>query len=249
MNGRKFFSLLLAVSALLALAGCALFRANPLAENRGAVVLLFDTRTSGDLKSLRATLGEHDACATVFAAGQVNAGRAGELLNLQDEGHEVGLSGLKGVDPRSYSLMYGQQKYFQDEIVTQVLGAKRYGLNPRSFILPRFYEKTSDGPSLPAFLVSKGFGRVVQRLPAEVTPQAKQVAKLRKPVIAAYVMTTNVFDRAQIASLAKRNEILVVLPNRQVLPMLLEEARAQGVPFATLSDLETNENRSKEISR
>ena len=83
----------------------------------------------------------------------------------------------------------------------------------------------------------------MQRLPDEVAPQAKPVEKLRKPVIAAYVMTTNVFDRAQIASLAKRNEILVVLPNRQVLPMLLAEARAQGVPFATLSDLGTVDER------
>ena len=243
MSGPGRLPSLFALFALLALAGCALFRANPLDANRGAVVLLFDTRTSGNLKSLRETLGAYDACATVFAAGPVNAGRAGELLNLRDDGHEIGLSGLKGVDARSYSLMYGRQKYFQDEIVTQALGAQHYGLNPRCFILPRFYEKASDGPALPAFLVSKGFARVVQRLPDEVAPQAKPVEKLRKPVIAAYVMTTNVFDRAQIASLAKRNEILVVLPNRQVLPMLLAEARAQGVPFATLSDLGTVDER------
>ena len=243
MKGRKFPLAAVAALAMLALAGCALFRTNPLKQNRGAVVLLFDTRTSGNLKALRTTLAEYDACATVFASGQIKADLAGELLNLQDEGHEIGLSGLKGVDPRSYSLIYGQQKYFQDEIVTQLLGAKRYGLNPCSFILPRFYEKTSGSPTLPAFLVSKGFGRVVQKLPAEVVPQAKPAAKLVKPVISAFVMTTNVFDRAQVAALAKRNEILVVMPNSQVLPMLLEETRAQGVPFATLSDLRSLDGR------
>jgi len=222
---------------LLALSGCSLFRGNPLAENRGALVLIFDTRTAGDLKKLRQTLSAHDARATVFAGGQINRGLALSLYDLEDQGCEIGLSGLKGVNPQSYSLMYGRQKYFQDEIVTQVLDMQRQRLNPRYFLLPSLSQAKSETLTLPSFLVSKGFKRVVHRMPDDMPPRAKPASELTAPVLHAYLMTTNVFDRAQIASLAKHDEILIVAPNVQVLPDLLSEAQAQGVPFATVGDL------------
>lgn len=223
--------------ALLALAGCACFRTNPLERNRGAVVLVFDTRTSGDLKALRRTLARYDARATVFVSGQIQARRAAELQDLCSEGHEIGLAGLKGVDARSYSRMYGPEKYFQDEILAQVLGAQRYGLDARYYLLPQFYEKKSAGQTVPALLVSKGFQCVVQKRDEKVKPTAWKTEKLSKPILPAYVMTTSSLDRALIAELVARNKILIVTPDLRVLPDLLDAVRVHGVPFATLGDI------------
>ena len=219
---------------LLALAGCALLRPNPLNQHRGALVLVFDSRTAGDLKGLREMLSHYDARATFFAAGQITGSMAGSMLDLADDGHVVGLSGLRGVDPQKYTSLYGPQKYFQDEILPQVLGAGNYGVSPRYYFLRLPEKKTRpETLKLPAFLVSKGFTGVVDLLPPHIPPTP--VASVS--AFHAYRMTTNVFDRAQIASLARRNEILIVAPDRQVLPELLFEARAQGVPFATVADL------------
>ena len=222
---------------LLALAGCALFRADPLAEQRGAVVLVFDTRTAGDMRTLRRQLSACDARATFFAFGQVRRDMALTLMDLRNDGHAIGLSGLKGVDAQLSCSMYGRQKYFQDEIVPQVLGVRGCGLNPGYFLLYLPKKAKPETLELPAFIASKGFERVVDVMPGHVPLQAKRAAGLTGPVVHAYPLTTNNFDRAQIAALAKRNEILVVAPNRQVLPLLLDEARTQGVPFATLADL------------
>lgn len=223
--------------ALLALAGCTCFRTNPLELNRGAVVLVFDTRTSGNLKALRQTLARYDARATVFVSGQIQARRAAELQDLCSEGHEIGLAGLKGVDARSYSRMYCPEKYFQDEILAQVLGAKRYGLDARYYLLPQFYEKAPAGQTVPAMLVKKGFERVVQKRDEKVVPTAWTAERLSKPILPAYALTTNVLSGAQLEELAARNKILIVAPDRRVLPDLLDAVRAHGVPFATLGDL------------
>ena len=222
---------------LLALAGCALFRTNPLEQRRGAVVLVFDTRTAGDLEFLRRQLSAYDARATVFAAGQIRRGLALTLRDLEAEGHVVGLSGLRGTDPQLYCAMHGRQKYFQDEVVTQLLGVKGSGLNPRHFLLRLPKKAKPETLELPAFLASKGFAHVVDVMPDHVPAMARPASGLLTPVVHAYVMKTNNFDRAQIAALAERNEILVVAPDRQVLPRLLDEVRAQGVPFATVADL------------
>ena len=223
--------------ALLALAGCTCFRTNPLELNRGAVVLVFDTRTAGNLKALRQTLARYDARATVFVSGQIQARRAAELQDLCSEGHEIGLAGLKGVDARSYSRMYGPEKYFQDEILAQVLGAKRYGLDARYYLLPQFYEKKSAGPTVPSMLVSKGFERVVQMRDEKVAPSAWTAERLSKPILPAYALTTNALDRSLVAELAAHNKILIVAPDRRVLPDLLDVVRAHGVPFATFGDI------------
>ena len=227
----------LMVLSLLALTGCALLRPDPLAEQRGAVVLVFDTRTAGDLRTLRRQLSAHNARATFFAFGQIQRGMALTLMDLQSDGHAIGLSGLRGTDAQLYSSMYGRQKYFQDEIVPQVLGAKGCGLNPGYFLLYLPKKAKPETLELSPFIASKGFARVVDVMPDHVPMQAKPAFGLKDSVIHAYPLTTNNFDRAQIAALAKRNQILVVAPNRQVLPHLLDEARAQGVPFATLADL------------
>lgn len=222
---------------LLLLSGCSIFRPNPLEQNRGALVLVFDTRTAGDPRALGQTLSDYDARATIFVSGQIRREIALTIMDLQFEGHEVGLSGLKGMDPQSYSLMYGQQKYFQDEIVTQVLGARRNGLDLRYFLLQTLSRGRSLPTSLPSFIASKGFDRVVHRLPATFPPRAKPASDLRAQMVQVYRMTEANFDRGQIAKLAEQNRILVVEPSRQVLPNLLREARLQGVPFATLADL------------
>lgn len=221
----------------LALAGCALFRSNPLDEKRGAVVLVFDTRKAGNLNSLCRELSENGACATFFMSGQIRRGDALTLMDLQAAGHEFGLSGLRGTDPQLYVSMYGRQKYYQDEIVTQVLGAKGGGLNPRHFLLHIPPKAKPETLSLPAFIAAKGFAHVVDVLPDYVPQTPLAACKLKDPVVHAYTVTTNNFNRALIATLAQRNEILVVAPNRQALPALLGEVRAQGVPFATLADL------------
>lgn len=227
----------LAAFGLLALAGCGLFQANPLEEKRGAVVLVFDTRTAGDLRTLSQELSACDARATFFAFGQIQRGMALTLKDLQSDGHAIGLSGLRGSDAQLYSSMYGRQKYFQDEVVPQVLGAKGCGLHLDYFLLYLPKKAKPETLDLPSFIASKGFAHVVDVMSDHVPMQAKPASSLTDPVIHAYPLTTNNFDRAQIAALAKRNEILVVAPNRQVLPDLLDEARAQGVPFATLADL------------
>ena len=230
------FSLLL--FTYLALAGCSLFRPNPLQEGRGAVVLVFDTRTAGSLEYIRQTLGDHDARATVFAFGRVDRGMSLALKDLRSDGHEIGLSGLKGVNPQSYGKMYGQQKYFQDEILTQVIDAGRQGLNPRYYLLRYPSKATAEVFAIPPFLVSKGFACVVDLMPDHISPCAVSASSLDNPsVLHAYQMTEKNFDRAQIASLASRNQILVVSPSPQVLPDLLSEAQAQGVPFATVGEV------------
>jgi len=236
-SSARLAPLLFLLLVFVTLVGCSLFRGNPLAENRGAVVLVFDTRTAGDLKKLRHLLSAYDARATVFAGGQITRGLALALSDLESDGCAIGLSGLKGVNPQTYGLMYGQQKYFQDEIVTQVLDARRYDLNPRCFLLPSLSQAKGETLKLPSFLIDKGFNRVIHMMPDNLPPRAKPASELTSPVLHAYQMTTNVFDRVQIASLVKHNEILVVTPNRQVLPDLLAEARACGVPFATVADL------------
>lgn len=227
----------LAALCLLALAGCTLFRPDPLAEQRGAVVLVFDTRTAGDLRTLCRELSACDARATFFAFGQIQRGMALTLKDLQSDGHAIGLSGLRGTDAQLYCSMYGRQKYFQDEIVPQVLGAKGCGLQPGYFLLYLPKKAKPETLELPPFIALKGFAHVVDVMPDHVPMQAKPASGLTDPVVHAYPLTTNNFDRAQIAALAKRNEILVVAPNRQVLPHLLGEVCAQGVPFATLDDL------------
>lgn len=228
----------LASLSILALAGCSLFRSNPLHERRGAVVLVFDTRTAGDLKDLRRSLRDHDARATVFASGRIERGMSLALMDLQSDGHEIGLSGLKGVDPQSYGKMHGWQKYFQDEILTQFLDAERQGLNPRYFLLRYPTKVKAETLTLLPFLVSKGFACVVDLMPDYISPRAVFVSALDSPsVIHAHRLSEKNFDRAQIASLASRNEVLVVSPSRQVLPDLLSEIKAQGVPFATIGDL------------
>ena len=233
------FSLLLFTS-LLSLVGCTMFRANPLDQKRGAVVMIFDTRTAGDMKSLRAELSAADAKATVFVGGQISRGTANMIYDACSEGHEFGLSGLKGVDPQSYSMNYGRQKYFQDEIVTQVLDAERNDLTPRYFLLTYRSKMKADTMTLPAFLVSKGFTRVIDLIPDYVPPTpipASTSSHDPAPVVHAYRLTEKNFNPAQIATLAKRNQILVIAPNRQVLPDLLSEAHAQGVPFVTVAEL------------
>lgn len=227
----------LSLLLLLSLAGCSLFRANPLEQRRGAVVLLFDTRTAGDLKSLRKELSDHGAKATFFVSGRIQRGLANMLYDLRAEGHEIGLSGLKGMDPQMYSSIYGRQKYFQDEIVTQVLDAERENLNPRYCLLRYPGKMKAEALALPSFLVSKGFARVVDLMPDYMLPKPVSASELSSPVVHAYQMKANGFNRAQIASLAQRNRILVVSPDRKILPDLLAEAHAQGVPFATVSDL------------
>lgn len=227
------------VLGMLVLSGCSLFRGNPLAEKRGAILLVFDTRTAGDLRKLRQTLSAYDARATIFAGGQITRGLALSLCDLKDAGNEIGLSGLRGVNPQSYSLMYGRQKYFQDEIVTQLLDAQRRGLNPRYFLLPSLSQAKSETLTLPSFLASKGFKCVVHKMPANMPPRTKSASELTFPLLHAYLMTTNTFDRVQIASLAKHNQILIVALNAQVLPDLLSEACSQGVPFVTVADLKT----------
>ena len=230
------FSLLLFTS--LALAGCSLFRPNPLHEGRGAVVLVFDTRTAGSLEYIRQTLCDHDARATVFAFGRVDRGMSLALKDLKSDGHEIGLSGLKGVNPQSYGKTDGPQKYFQNEILTQVIDAGRQGLNPRYYLLRYPSKATAEVFAIPPFLVSKGFACVVDLMPDHVSPCAISASSLDNPaVLHAYQMTEKNFDRAQIASLASRNQILVVSPSPQVLPALLSEAQAQGVPFATVGEV------------
>lgn len=219
-------------------AGCSLFRPNPLDEGRGAVVLVFDTRTAGDLSGLRQTLHDHGARATVFASEQISRGRALMLMDLQSDGHEIGLSGLRGINPQTYGEMYGYQKYFQDEILTQFLDARHEGLNPRYFLFRYPFKVKAATLKMPPFLVSKGFACVVDLMPDFVSPRPVAASSLDSPtVLHGYQMTEKNFDRAQIASLASRNEVLVVSPSRQVLHALLAEVQAQGVPFATVGDL------------
>ena len=219
--------------------GCALVGENPLDRKRGAIVLVFDTRTEKDVKGLRGMLSEQGARATVFVAGRISRRTAGMILDLQGDGHEVGLSGLQGIEPKQYAPMFGQQKYFQDEIVTQVLDARKQGLNLRYFLLKSVSKGKKEALTLPEFLVSKGFTRVVHKMPPEMQPYARPAHEKTGSLVNVYEMTPGNFSAAQIAKLAKDNEILIVAPNRQVLPALLREARAQNVPFATLSDLRT----------
>lgn len=224
--------------SILTLTGCLLFRSNPLHEGRGAVVLVFDTRTAGDLKDLRQVLRDYDARATVFASGRIDRGMSLALMDLQSDGHELGLSGLKGVDPQSYGKMYGQQKYFQDEILTQFLDARRQGVDPRYYLLRYPSKMKAEALEIPPFLVSKGFACVVDLMPDYISPRAVSASALDSPsVLHAYQMTEKNFDWAQIASLASRNEILVVSPSRQILPALLSEAKAQGIPFAAVGEI------------
>jgi len=231
-------SLRLAVGlCLLTLSGCSLFRPNPLAEKHGAIVLVFDMRTAGDLKSLREMLSRYNACATFFAAGQVSRATAGQLHNLQDDGHLIGVSGLKGGKAQVYCQMYGLQKYFQDEFVTQILDARRYDIDPR-YVLVGPLELPKPSPmELTTFLCRKGFSRVVHLLPDYVPLRTLPATRLTDPVLHVYPLTEKNFDHAQVAALARRNEVLVVCANRKILPVLLEEARTQGVPFATIADL------------
>ena len=222
----------------LAFVGCSLFRPNPLDQRRGALVLVFDTRTAGNVKELCQTLRDYDARATVFASGRIDRGMALALKDFRSDGHGIGLSGLKGVDPQSYGKMYGQQKYFQDEILTQVLDAERQGLNPRYYLLRYPSKVKAETLAMPPFLVSKGFACVVDLMPDYVSPRAVSASSLDSPsVLHAYQLSEKNFDRAQIASLASRNEILVVSPSPQVLSDLLSEAKAQGVPFATVEEV------------
>ena len=228
----------ISILLFLAFVGCSLFRPNPLDQRRGALVLVFDTRTAGNMKELRQTLRDYDARATVFASGRIDRGMALALKDVKSDGHEIGLSGLKGVDPQSYGKMYGQQKYFQDEILTQVLDAERQGLNPRYYLLRYPSKVKAETLAMPPFLVSKGFACVVDLMPDYVSPRAVSASSLDSPsVLHAYQLSDKNFDRTQIASLASRNEILVVSPSRQVLPDLLSEATSQGVPFATIEEV------------
>ena len=226
------------VFLMLALAGCSLFRSNPLEQGRGAVVLVFDTRTVGDMRDLRQALCDYDARATVFAFGRVDRGMSLALKDFKADGHEIGLSGLKGVNPQSYGKTYGPQKYFQNEILAQVIDAERQGLNPRYYLLRYPSKAKAEVFAIPPFLVSKGFACVVDLMPDHISPRAVSASSLDTPsVLHAYQMTEKNFDRAQIASLASRNEILVVSPSPRVLPALLSEAQAQGVPFATVGEI------------
>lgn len=223
---------------MLAFAGCSLFRPNPLDRGRGAVVLVFDTRTAGNLEDLRQTLYDYDARATVFAFGRIDRGMSLTLKDFKSEGHEIGLSGLKGVDPQSYGKMYGRQKYFQDEILTQFMDAERQGLNPRYYLLRYPSKVKAEVFEIPPFLVSKGFACVVDLMSDHISPRAVSASSLDSPsVLHAYQMTEKNFDRAQIATLASRNQILVVSPSIRVLPALLAEVQAHGVPFATVGEI------------
>ena len=212
--------------------GCALFRANPLTANRGAVVLILDTRTCGNLRDLRATLVRYDACATIFAAGQVSRSSVLSLYDLREAGCEIGISGLRAIDPERYTATYGSQKYFQDEIVPQLLGAEKTSLNPDLVLLP-----TLKSTNISDFLHAKGFKRVLHKLPNYIRPQTNSPEDFAKPLIHVYSLTSDNFDRSLIASLARQNRILVVIPDQAVLLDLLAEAREQNVPFATVSDL------------
>ena len=226
------------VFLMLTLVGCSLFRPNPLDQGRGAVVLVLDTRTAGDLMDLRQALDDHDARVTLFVSGRIDRGMSLALKDFKSDGHEIGLSGLKGVNPQSYGKMYGQQKYFQDEILTQFMDAERQGLNPRYYLLRYPSKAKAEAFAIPPFLVSKGFACVVDLMPEYISPCAVAMSALNSPtVLHAYQMTEKNFDRAQIASLASRNQILVVSPSPQVLPALLAEAQAQGIPFATVGEI------------
>lgn len=230
--------------ALLALAGCSLLRPNPLDEKRGAVVLVFDLRGNLDVREMRRMLSACDVRATFFAAGRITRGTAAMLKDLSADGHDIGLSGLKGFNPQTYVSTYGLQKYFQDEVVTQVLDAERQNLNLRHFLLHYPTKMKAEALKLPPFLVSKGFLRVVDVMPEYVKPEPVPASRLSARVVHAYQLTEEAFDRTQIASLAKRNEVLVVAPDLKILPELIKEAQTQGVPFATLADLRQTRSES-----
>jgi len=213
------------------LTGCSFFRGNPLAQNRGAVVLLFDSRNGTDFRSVRKTLEPYGAKATFFQAGNFRGGALGQLRDLLYYGHVIGLSGLHGADPKTQIEMFGAQKYYQDEVVMQVLDAQSRGFDAPYFAYP--IEKGT--PEADAMLIAKGFRKVVSTYKDVPVPVAK--AEGMKPKLQAYVLTEEEFDPSLLPRLAERNELLIVTPAFGVLTNLLEAATAARVPFATLDDL------------
>lgn len=197
----------IAFGAAIIAAGCALWRADPRSLNRGALVLVFDTSTAGDLKSLRHKLAEYDARATFFVAGHVNRGVARPLRDLIEDGCEVGLSGLRGEDPRHAMAVKGEQRYYQDEVALQVMDAEARGFRVNAF----------------AFRPGKG------------TPEAEALLRSRgfKYVLANY---TNDVDLATLNEAVSRNRVLIVAPPRNSLESILISARAADIPFATVSE-------------
>lgn len=192
-------------------AGCSLLRPDPLKADRGALLLVFDTRVTRNFREVSRVLDAYDARATFFIAGEINRGVVGHYRTLVKDGHDVGLSGLRGLDPKRGVEMYGAQKYYQDEIVTQLLGAQRYDLEVRDFA----FQPGRGTAEFAAFLRGKGFKRVVT-LP---TPS----------------------ERFDPSVLVRPGSTLLVTPaSLPALTNILETARSSRIPFATISDLGTS---------
>lgn len=220
------------VCLLMLAGGCSLFRSKPLAQKRGAIALVFDSRTCGDIVGTSRKLAEQDVAATFFVSGQIDRGRAIQLMGILDDGHALGLSGLTGIDPKLAIAMFGAQKYFQDEIVTQYLGAKREGLEIRYFAYPPG-RGTSESD---AFLLKKGF-RILVRTDASAAGQQLPDPSEPSSVITAVRLTKDNFNPAQLVDVSSRNQLYIVSPAPDVLPFLIEKARFRGIPFVTLDDL------------
>ena len=107
-----------------------------LADGRGALVLSFDDSNFSDWERAVPVFDRYAAHATFFFNGSVDDKASRVLKKLRDHGHSVGLHGLKHQNVDSAVATKGAEKYFAEEIVPQLDGARTAGIPITSFAYP-----------------------------------------------------------------------------------------------------------------
>lgn len=120
---------LLVASLLLPLSACA---------SGGRVLLTFDDDFVQQWYEHRDLLAEHDVPATFMVTrwGDLSDEEVAQLLELEQEGHELGCHGLTHENPKDYAAEHSAEEYVQDEVLPAVELMRSDGVEPSSYSYP-----------------------------------------------------------------------------------------------------------------
>ena len=104
--------------------------------SRGVLCLTFDDRHFANWLCARAVFRKHGAHATFFVHGAIDGQAAAAMKALRDDGHSLGLHGLKHARAASSLEKLGAEGYRAAEIAPQLDAARAHGLTIRNWGYP-----------------------------------------------------------------------------------------------------------------
>ena len=139
--------------------------AEPLA--RGALCLTFDDRNFDAWEKHLPLFRKYGAHATFFVCGPIDDRAAACLRRLADEGHSIGLHGLRHQKVPALIKKLGDDGYLKAEILPQLEVCRAKGLPVRSFAYPySSRDAHADAVLLKHFTRLRSGGRDIAPIPA-----------------------------------------------------------------------------------